>query len=129
MQKLKKIKRLPKMSEMIAAVRVRGITGVRYDVQETMKFLNLHRKNFCVVLEKTSSVIGMLNKAKDYLTWGEVNQETIDMLKKRDEGKKFFRLNSPRKGFGRKGIKKPFGIGGALGNRGEKMNDLVRRML
>jgi large subunit ribosomal protein L30 len=117
------------MSEMIAAVRVRGITGVKYPVQETLKFLNLHRKNFCVIVEKKPSVIGMLNKAKDYLTWGDVSQETIDMLKKRDEGKKFFRLNSPRKGFGRKGIKNPFARGGALGYRGEKMNDLIRRML
>lgn len=113
---------------MIAAVRVRGLTGVKHGLKQTMTFLNLHRKNYCVLVEKKPSIIGMLNKAKDYLTWGEVDQETIDIIKKRDEGKKFFRLNSPRKGFGRKGIKKSFGKGGALGYRGEKMNDLVRRM-
>jgi large subunit ribosomal protein L30 len=116
-------------SEIIAAVRVRGLTGVKYGVKETMKFLGLHRKNYCVILKKDPSSIGMLNKAKDYTTWGEITQETVDMLKKRDEGKKFFRLNSPRKGFGRKGIKNPFTRGGALGYRGEKMNDLVQRMI
>lgn len=41
----------------------------------------------------------------------------------------YFRLNSPKKGYGRKGIKKPFSLGGALGSRMDKMNDLVRRMM
>ena len=43
--------------------------------------------------------------------------------------KKVLRLGPPRKGYGRKGIKKDFSIGGALGDRKEKINDLVRRML
>lgn len=43
--------------------------------------------------------------------------------------KNYFRLNSPRKGFERKGIKKPFSIGGALGYRGSKINDLIKRMI
>ena len=43
--------------------------------------------------------------------------------------KTFFRLNPPIKGFGRKGIKKPFSLGGALGYRKEKINDLIKRML
>jgi large subunit ribosomal protein L30 len=41
----------------------------------------------------------------------------------------YFRLNSPKKGYGRKGIKKPFSLGGALGSRLEKINDLIRRMM
>jgi large subunit ribosomal protein L30 len=115
--------------EVVAAIRVRGLTGIRYDIKQTLQFLNLHRKNHCVLLEKKPSVIGMLIKVKDYVTWGEINPETAEMLKKRDEGKKFYRLNSPKKGFGRKGIKIPFGIGGALGHRGEKINDLIQRMI
>ena len=43
--------------------------------------------------------------------------------------KRFFRLNAPTGGFERKGIKTPFSIGGALGYRGSKINDLIRRML
>ena len=43
--------------------------------------------------------------------------------------KKFFRLSPPRKGFGRKGIKFAFTKGGALGYRGIKINDLIKRML
>jgi hypothetical protein len=34
--------------EVVAAIRVRGLTGIRYDIKQTLQFLNLHRKNHCV---------------------------------------------------------------------------------
>jgi large subunit ribosomal protein L30 len=40
----------------------------------------------------------------------------------------FFRLRPPTKGF-RKSIKKAYGAGGELGYRGEKINQLVKRMI
>lgn len=43
--------------------------------------------------------------------------------------KRFFRLGMPRKGFERKGIKVPFSLGGALGYRKDKINDLIQRMI
>lgn len=43
--------------------------------------------------------------------------------------KKVFRLNPPRKGFERLGIKKPYSVGGVLGCRGVKINQLIERML
>ncbi len=43
--------------------------------------------------------------------------------------KPFFRLNPPRGGYPRKGIKRPFHEGGAWGYWGEKINDLVLRMI
>jgi len=43
--------------------------------------------------------------------------------------KNFFRLNPPRKGFERKGIKVPFAQGGVLGYRMNRINDLLMRML
>lgn len=43
--------------------------------------------------------------------------------------KPIFRLNPPLKGFERAGIKKPFKSGGVLGYRGEKINELIERML
>ena len=39
------------------------------------------------------------------------------------------RLHPPRKGHKRKGIKTPFTNGGALGSRGEKINELIMRMI
>lgn len=43
--------------------------------------------------------------------------------------KPFFRLKPPEGGLERKGIKKPYSIGGALGYRKDKINELIRRML
>jgi len=43
--------------------------------------------------------------------------------------KSFFKLQPPRKGFERKGIKTPFSQGGVLGYRKAKINDLIQRML
>jgi large subunit ribosomal protein L30 len=40
-----------------------------------------------------------------------------------------FRLAPPRKGYDRKGVKKPFALGGALGYRGKEINTLIRRMI
>lgn len=43
--------------------------------------------------------------------------------------KQYFRLKPPGKGFERKGTKVQFALGGALGYRKEKINDLIRRMI
>ena len=43
--------------------------------------------------------------------------------------KAFFRLGMPKKGFEIKGIKVPFSMGGALGYRKDKINDLIERMI
>lgn len=92
----------------------------------------------CVVVPKTPSMLGMIVKVKDYVTYGEIDKETLALLKKREETamkdgketpKKFFRLSPPKKGFGRNGIKRSFNIGGALGYRGAEINNLIKRML
>lgn len=114
----------------IAVIRIKGIINIRKDVRDTLKMMNLHNKNYCVVLEGTPSNIGMIKKAKDFITWGEIDQETEKLLEKREEkGKKFFRLHPPKGGFERKGIKVPFKVGGALGYRKEKINNLIKRMI
>lgn len=43
--------------------------------------------------------------------------------------KLFFKLKPPQAGFERKGIKKPFSMGGALGYRKDKINELIERMV
>jgi len=128
-----------KAKEKLAVIRIRGTVGVRKDIKDTLKMLNLHKKNYCVVVEKTPTYEGMIKKVNNYVTWGEIDDETLKLLEKRREKtknkegkevyKKFIRLNSPKKGYGRKGIKVPFNKGGALGYRGKAINDLIRRML
>lgn len=123
---------------MYAVVLVRGLINSNLKVRDTLYMMRLRRKNVCVVIEKNPSNLGMLHKAKDYVTWGEIDDDTLkQLIDKRSEKnpedpkrtKPYFRLNAPRKGFGRKGIKMPFSVGGALGYRGEKINDLIKRML
>jgi large subunit ribosomal protein L30 len=115
---------------MIAAVRIRGPIGIRKEVKDTLKMLNLHKKHFCVLLDNNPEKVGMLQKAKDFITWGEVSDEVVSELKsKRDKGKKWFSLNSPKGGFERKGIKTPHTRGGALGYRKDKINDLIKKMI
>ena len=124
-------------------------------IEDTLKMLRLYRKNYCCVVDSNPVFMGMISKSKDFITWGEIDDETFKLLvdKRGDEFngkesdskgklsyddfvvinnkkiKKYFRLNPPRKGFGRKGIKQPFSNGGALGYRGEKINDLIKRMI
>ncbi len=151
-----------------AVVRVRGSINVKPDIKRTLSMLRLNRVNHTVVIEKDNSFVGMLERAKDYITWGEIDRETLTGLiksKGRLEGDKpltddyiksstsyssideladalienkinyrelpnikpIFRLNPPKGGY--EGIKRTFKTGGALGYRGNLINDLIRRMI
>jgi large subunit ribosomal protein L30 len=151
----------------LAAVRVRGGVRVRGDIKDTLGMLRLHRPNHCVVLPVRDTTVGMLRKAKDYITWGEVESEVLTELlaargrrvggaplteahvkalgygsmaaladavlqgkadlQRLDDVKPVFRLHPPRKGYG--GAKRSFREGGALGDRGPAINELLRRMM
>ncbi len=63
-----------------AVIRVRGIPDVNRDIQHTMFLLGLNRVNHCVIVPENDVMKGMLQKAKDYITWGEVDQETLAAL-------------------------------------------------
>ncbi|WP_048191021.1 50S ribosomal protein L30 [Methanobacterium sp. SMA-27] len=65
---------------MIAVVRVRGRTGVKKGIQDTMSMLKLTRINHLVLLHEDPTYKGMLVKAKDYITWGEIDEETITQI-------------------------------------------------
>ena len=65
---------------MYAVIRVRGRVNVNYSIRDTMKYLRLSRVNHCVLIPDTPYYTGMLKKAKDYITWGEINPQTIREL-------------------------------------------------
>lgn len=70
-----------------AAVRIRGHVNVHPKIKKTLSLLNLTRANHCVILPETKSMKGMLQVAKDYVTWGEVTDDTIaQLLEKRGKG-------------------------------------------
>ena len=70
-------------TKRLAVIRIRGRVGLRKPVVETLKFLRLNRKNHLVLIDDRSSYRGMLQRAKDYITWGEVGAETIALLLKK----------------------------------------------
>ncbi len=139
----------------VAVVLVRGLVGVRGEIKDTINLLNLKSANNCVILDATPINLGMLRKAKDYITWGEIYDNTLTSLVENRgveylgrltdskskikynkyfefNGKKYhktFKLNPPKKGYEAKGIKVPYKMGGALGYRGTDMNDLVLKMI
>jgi large subunit ribosomal protein L30 len=151
-----------------AVIRIRGTVNVNRKIEDTMNMLNLTRVNHCVILPENNIMKGMLDKAKDYITWGEVSEQNLARLikfkgrlmgdKPIDDNyimenseftsimslskgisnnefsykdlknvKPVFRLSPPRKGY--EGIKRSYRNGGALGYRGEDINDLLERML
>ena len=140
------------MSKKLAIVMIRSEVSVNPDVRETIKNLRLLNKNSCSVWDATPTIVGMAKKVKDYVAYGYIDEDTFNKLvDKRGEiykghekdyskkqryfvkgdkkYKKFFRLSPPKKGFERKGIKKGFNQGGAVGYRGDKMKDLILRMI
>ncbi len=67
-----------------AVIRVRGQPDVNYNIEFTMNLLGLNRVNHCVVVPENDSTKGMLQVAKDYITWGEVDQATLaEMIRAR----------------------------------------------
>ncbi len=141
-------------SSKFAVVLVRGLARIPVPIVHTLALLKLIRKNRCIIVEDTPMYRGMLKKVKDYITWGEISEETfVSLVEKRGQpfkgrlqdrkmtytyktlefkGKNYlpyFNLNPPRGGFERKGIKVAYPAGGALGYRGEKMNELLQRMI
>jgi ribosomal protein L30/L7E len=113
---------------MIAIIRIHGRVKLRKDVVETFNRLNLRKRFSCVVFsEPKPEQLGMLEKVRDLVAYGEINKETYDELVKArgKKGKTFFRLHPPRGGINTK-EHFPKGI---LGDNKEKINDLVKRML
>ena len=72
--------------ELLAVIRLRGKVNVFYKVQQTLTMLNIRRANYMSLVLSTPSNLGMLKRAKDHTTWGEINQEALEhVLRKRGE--------------------------------------------
>ncbi len=61
-------------------VRVRSNVNVERSIRETMDYLNLTKVNHAVIIPENDQYRGMLQKAKDYITWGEASQEMVEKM-------------------------------------------------
>jgi large subunit ribosomal protein L30 len=140
---------------MYAVIRIRGSVELK-DIKTTLAMLRLHRKMHCVLIKENDCMKGMLQKVKDYVTWGEIDDDVLlslitkrgrksankrldgkeveEILKKAKEIQKIpeevepvFRLSPPSKGF-KKSIKQHY-PNGELGYRGKEINELLKRMI
>lgn len=129
-KKSESVVQAPVWSEnLLALVQIRGTSKVDERVKYTLKLLGLNDKFNCVLIPDTESYRGMIQKIKDFITWGKIDKETFDQLvEKRFKGKRTFRLSPPRGGFERGGIKKTFKQGGVLGLR-ENIGSLILKMI
>ena len=140
---------------MYAIIRIRGNVNVDPNVKKTFEMLNLNCVNHMSLWKETVENLKMIKKVENYATFGNISNELLQtVLEKKGKSKEgkidikkvmkelidgktinqarlvnCFRLSPPIKGYERKGIKKPYSIGGVLGNRKEKINDLIKKML
>lgn len=113
----------------VAVILVRGLVRVRQEIKDALATLNLTKKHACIILPDNKVTRGQLQKCKDYITYGTITPATKQLLEQHGAKNGVFHLPPPRGGFGRKGVKKSYREGGALGDRGEAINDLLKRMV
>ena len=69
---------------MLAVIRIRGSVNTRKEINDTLKMLRLPYVNNCVLAEDKPEIKGMIEKCKYYVTFGEIDKETlVALLKKR----------------------------------------------
>jgi large subunit ribosomal protein L30 len=69
-----------KAAGLLAIVRIRGSVDQPHDIKHALKLLNLTRPNHAVIVPDNSTHRGMLQKLKDVVTWGEVDNKTLKAL-------------------------------------------------
>ena len=63
-------------------IRARSDRGVTVKIRDTMGMLNLTKVNHATIVPNAPTYEGMLNKSKDYITWGEIDSDMISNLLK-----------------------------------------------
>jgi large subunit ribosomal protein L30 len=67
----------------LALIRLRSGIRAKGEVRDTLAMLRLHRINHLVLVDDNPSYKGMVQKVKDYITWGEIDKETLAALIKK----------------------------------------------
>ena len=133
---------------MYAVVRLRGNVNISAKIKDSLKMLNLDNKFTCTLLPESPDYEGMLEKVRDFVTWGKVKEGTALKILERngvdepeeiinglEEGKslseigldKDLSLSPPSGGF--KGSFKEQYPKGEAGYREDEINSLIERMV
>jgi large subunit ribosomal protein L30 len=66
--------------KIILAIRLRGPARVRPEIEDTLGYLRLRRVHHARFIKLTSDMHGMIMRAKDYITWGPIDENTATLL-------------------------------------------------
>lgn len=113
--------------------------GMIKKVKDYVTWGEINPEMFVKLLKKRGRLNGDKKITDEYIA-ENTKQKTIEKfansfmefkseLKDIHELNPVFRLRPPKKGYERKGIKQPYSQGGVLGYRGEKINELLERMI
>ncbi|MCU0642199.1 MAG: hypothetical protein MUF61_01285 [archaeon] len=136
---------------MILIIRISGLVEMPGYANETLFRMGLRKKYSAVLLKEGPETLKLLQHIRNFVAYGKITPETLELLiskrgksmdKKKFDAKKiaselekkkleslglkpYFRLHPPRGGINSK-IHYPKGV---LGDNGDDINELVRRML
>jgi|SRR3989344_4129895 len=133
-----KMLRLYKKNTCVVLNNTQSCAGMLKKIKDYVTWGDINEPTIKLLLIKRGKLPGNKPLIEEYVK--EKTKLTInDFVKEFISGKKqlkdipgfkpFFRLKPPEKGFERKGIKKPFSLGGSLGYRKDKINELIHRMI
>ena len=80
---------------ILAVVRIRGIRNIDPITGKTLEMIRLNKPNHCVLVPDTPQMLGMLNRASDYIAYGKISETVIsDLLasKGKVEGKRLSKV-------------------------------------
>ncbi len=63
---------------MLAVIKIRGSNKTEIGIKRAFQELRLTRNNHLVLIEEKE--MGQIRKAKDYVTWGEIDEEHLERL-------------------------------------------------
>lgn len=78
--KKSKSKKTAATPKLYFAVRVRGALGMRGKILDTLSMLRMNKVNHGVLIWGEKSFMGMLNKCKDYIAYGEIDEKALVRL-------------------------------------------------
>ena len=61
----------------VAIIRLRGEIKARKDINDTMINLGMKKVNTLVIIKKNDSIMGMIKKIENFVSWGEVPKDVV----------------------------------------------------
>lgn len=133
-----KMLRLYKKNNCVVISNTPVYIGMLGRIRDAATWGEITEDTFKLLVEKRGKTANKVSLTADYLkqkanlTFESFTKEFMAFKKEIKDipgMKPFFKLMPPRQGFESKGIKIQFSLGGALGYRKDKINDLIKRMI